>query len=229
MTLIFVEPGEKPDTINTLLYGPPGAGKSVAAGTAPGPILVLNAEGPNALRKARELSDAEFREVELAGSATLDEAYLYLAGDGKDVRTVVVDTIGEVYRVLLEELAGTGPAKIQHYGEVNTKIERFVRALRDLPVNLVLIAHESVDDIEGIPTRRPLTGGKKLPEQLMAQVDVVAYCQAVPGEGDNPTRYMGQLVEGRGRRAKDRSGALGKARELNITEWIEAATSKEND
>lgn len=186
----------------------------------------MNAEGQNALRRPRELSGAVIREVEFAGAETLDDVYLYLTKEGQDVRTVVVDTVGEVYRVLLEELAGAGPAKIQHYGEVNVKLERFVRALRDLPVNLVLVAHESIDDIEGIPTRRPLTGGKKLPEQLMGQVDVVAYCQAVPGEGDAPTRYMAQLVEGRGRRAKDRSGRLGKGRELNLTEWIETATSE---
>lgn len=217
----FVDPTEAPPTMNILLYGPPGTGKSVGACSAPGPILALNAEGPGALRFARGLYGDAVREVAVDSGAVLDEAYLYLKeGKGKE-RSVVLDTIGEVYRVLLEELAGGGRPSLQNYGDVNTKLERFIRALRDLELNVILVAHEQVDDADGVSTRRPATGGKKLPEQVMAQVDVVAYTGVVPATDDVPTRYVGQLVESTGRRAKDRTGALGTHRDLNLSEWID--------
>lgn len=227
--LEFVHPGDAPSTQNMLLYGPPGSGKTVGASTAPGPILWLNAEGPNALRFARKHSDAEIREVEVTGDGSLKSAFLYIREGNSGVQTIVMDTIGEAYRILLEEISAGKQPTLQNYGDVNTKLERFIRALRDVSINVVLLAHEEIADIEGIPTRRPVTGGRKLPEQVMAQVDVVAYTGVVPATEDAPAKYVAQLVESHGRRAKDRSGALGAAREVNLTEWIRIATGKEGD
>jgi len=55
--LQLVTPSEDPNT-NVLLYGPPKSGKTVAAASAPKPLLYLNADRPNATRFAR--SGAEF-------------------------------------------------------------------------------------------------------------------------------------------------------------------------
>lgn len=220
----FVEASERPPTLNVCLYGPGGTGKTVGACSAPGPILVLNAEGPGALRYSREMYGDKIREVEIEGEDTLDEAFLYLRdGKGKEA-TVVVDTVGELYGKILENKGGARPT-LQQYGDTNTKIERFVRALRDLPINVVLICHEQVDDGDGEITRRPMTGGKKLPEIIVAQMDVVAYTGVVPATEDEPAHYKGQLVEAGGRRAKDRTGRLGDFRDLDLTDWITTATS----
>lgn len=223
--LSFVTPGDTPATLNTLLYGPPGTGKSVAACSAPGPILYVNSEGPTALLKARQLNPkTEIREVAFENAATLDQTYLYLKDHGGKERTVVLDTIGEAHRALLDSYGGERPT-LQQYGDVNLKIERFVRALRDLPINVVLVAHEQIDDQDGALTRRPLTGGKKLPEVVMAMVDIVAYTGVVTGKDDAAPTYWGQVIEAEGRRCKDRSGALGEARQLDLTDWISTATA----
>lgn len=227
MSLTFATPSTAPPTINVLLYGPPGTGKSMGAATAPGPILYLNAEGPGAVRLVHQTYGEKIREVVVDGAKTLDEAFLYLRkGEGGE-KTVVIDTVGEVYRVLLEEISGgRSTPSLQNYGDVNTKIDRFVRALRDLEVNVVIIAHEQIEGEGDDQVRRPATGGKKLPEQVMAQVDVVAYTAVVPPTDDEPRKFMGQLVEAKGRRAKSRwMDALGSFRELDVSEWVDTVTA----
>lgn len=226
--LEFVKPSVAEPTLNILLYGPPGTGKSVGAASAPGPVLVLNAEGQGGLRKAREVHGADkVREVAVTGKAVLDEAYLYLRERKGAEKTVVVDTVGEVYRVLLEELGGDRPS-LQNYGDVNTTIERFVRALRDLAINVVLVCHEELvtDGTTGETMRQPVTGGKKLPGQLMAQVDVVAYTGVVIHDEGEP-EYVAQVVAAAGRHGKDRSGRLGSVLPVDLSVWVATATAVE--
>lgn len=222
----FIEPSKAPPTLNILLYGPGGTGKTVNACSSPGPILAANAEGEGALRFARGLhGNDKIREIDVTGANVLDEIYVYLKEGKGGEKTLILDSLGEIYQRLIDELAGTGRASLQNYGDINTKIERFIRAVRDLPINVVLIAHEQIDDEGGVVTRRPATGGKKLPEKIVAAVDVVAYCGVVPATDDAPTHWVGQLIEAGGRRAKDRTGALGDFRDLDLTEWIETGTA----
>lgn len=224
---------DKPTGWNFLLYGPPGQGKTVGACSAPGPVLVLNAEGPGGLRFARrKFGKQHLRPVRFVDQQTLGEVLAYLRGE-TDVQSVVIDSLGEIYAKLLRLLGGAKP-QIQHYGQVNTLLEDFIRSLRDLPLHVVLVAHEAVEDSdEGGALRRPATGGRQLPEKSMAMMDVVAYCgvkQDAEEEGGE-LHYLGQVVQARGRRAKDRSGSLGSSRELDLSEWVrvmDAAMAPDN-
>lgn len=220
--LTFVEPTTAPPTWNILLYGPGGSGKTMGACSAPGPVLVINAEGPGAIRKARETYKDAIKEVTFLGAETLDAVYVYLKKNDDGIQTLVVDSLAEIYSKLLKNLGGDHP-KIQHYDDVNKKIENFVKAVRDLPVNVILIAHEEIVEAEGETLIRPLTGGRKLPEKLVGAVDIVAYTGVVPKSEDAPTRWVGQLVEAKGRRAKDRTGVLGEVRDLDMAEWVHTA------
>lgn len=226
MPLEFVQPSATEPTLNFLLYGPAGTGKSTGAASAPGPILYGNAEGPNALRFARRtFGDEKFHEFPVKGKADLDAIYLHCR-DGCEERTVVLDSIGEVYEKLIHELGGDHPT-IQQWGDVNTMVKRFVLAMRDVPVNLVLICHEEIvrDEQTGEMLRQPVTGGRKLPSQLMQIVDVVGYTGVVPATDTEPAKYVAQLIAGNGRHGKDRTGVLGSYRDLNLSEWLEVATA----
>lgn len=230
--LQFVNAPAAPSTFNVLLWGQPKSGKSTAAATAPGPILWVNAEGPGALGFARKTAaerGTQIHEVVVDkkrrnAAAILDQVYLHVR-EGRDpqVRTVVVDTLAKVRDALIDQFVVPGSKNsLKQFGEVADKLGGFVNAMRDLPVNVVLLAHADIKDSdEDGRVVLPLIGGK-LTETIPGEVDVVAYCS--PLKTDDGIMYVGQLVEGRGRTGLgDRSGALGAERgfrPLDLSEWL---------
>jgi hypothetical protein len=225
--LTFAAAAAIPDTFNVLLYGPPKAGKTSAAATAPGPILWLNMEGGGALGYARRVAaqrGTEIHEVRPQRheklKPVLEDIYRHVStGAEPKVQTVVVDTLGKVRDHLARDIGGAHP-QIQHWGEVAKVIEQFVVTMRDQPVNLILLAHEAVKDADdGDRIVEPLIGGATT-AKVCGEVDVIAYCGRKEDEDGN-VEYLGVLVERRGRRAGDRSGGLGASRPLDLTEWLD--------
>lgn len=245
--LTFVTPPPRVESLKVLLYAGPGVGKSVGAGTAPGPILWLNAEGPDALRYARHVhGNDKIREVAVTSKATLDAAYRYARDPENGVRSIVVDTLGEVYAVLLGERAAASPGARKNggkptpgdYGDANNDLVRFVKALRDLPLNVILVAHEMTlevtDDNGDEGTEKfPFCGTNKpaVAQRLMGMVQVVGYVgRQAPETDDDEPSWVAQVVPAKGRKGKDRTVAgLGNYAPLDISAWLAAeakATSK---
>lgn len=229
--LIFNDAPTVPDTFNVLLYGKPKSGKSTAAATAPGPILWVNAEGPGALGFARKTAQARGTEIfeivvdqkQTSTTDLLDNVYRHVkSGAAPSCQTVVVDTLAKVRDQLIAQLVVKGSkASLPQYGQVADKLGGFIEALRNLPVNLILLAHVDAKDSEEGRMVDPLIGGA-LTEKIPGEVDVVAYTSSVVDD-DGARRYYGQLVEARGRIAGDRSGGLAGdrgIRELDLSEWL---------
>jgi hypothetical protein len=228
--LIFETPPEFPETVNFLLYGPPKTGKSSTAATAPGPNLWVNAEGPGALAYARKIAAQRGNEILEVRITRQSDARQVLRDVIKHVRdrvepvpaTVTVDTIAKVREALIRQIVVPGAKNsIQQFGEVARILREFVQTMRDLPVNLVLIAHQNVEDAEGERIVRPLIGGA-LTEEIPGEVDVIAYTHSFKDDDTGERRYVGQLVEAKGRIAGDRSGGLGAVRDLDLAEWLSA-------
>lgn len=230
--LTFVEPSLGLAGANIMLWGPNKSGKTSAGGSLPGPILWLNGQGPNALGYARKVAverSTVLREVHMPngrneGPVTpVLEAFVDALQTG-EYRSAVIDTVGNLRDRLAQEHGGDQPS-IQQWGKIAKTISRFTLALRDLPVHVLFIAHDDVsDDAEAGRIVSPLIGGKST-KDVMTEMDVIAYTGQLAQKGE-PTRYVGQLVDGNGRQGLgDRSGAIldpGQSfRDLDLAVWLE--------
>jgi hypothetical protein len=231
-TLTFATPTAPPG-LKVLLYGPSGVGKTTGALSAPGPILLLNAEGPDGPNYARAEQHRDLHEVEVSGYADLEAAYFHLRDRLGDEPTVVVDSLGEVYRVLLEDLSGKAiRPTLPQYGEATVRLERFCRSLRDLPHHVVWVTGERPikDEDTGGLEHLPITGTSNpdLGSKVMAMATVTGYCGYLAPEGgaESAGRWVAQLYNGHGRRGKDRTGRLNAAGgviDVDLTHWVELA------
>ena len=211
-----------PETFNVLLYGPPGTGKTTAAATAPGPIVWVNLEGTGAMSYARRLAaerGTELLEMQLRPDEDprerLRQAVHYCRTNQPG--TLVIDTWGKVRGQLAQAIGGDSPS-LPEWGMIGKELRTILQTLRDMPVNVVLICHEAITEEDGAVIIQPEIGGRSTGE-AMAEVDIVGYTGIV--EEDGKRVYMARLIDGNGRRAKDRSGALGTHRELDLSEWLE--------
>jgi hypothetical protein len=229
MPLEFVDPSADLN-VNVLLYGPPKTGKTVGACTAPGPILLVNADRPNATRYAHAHSEQAINEVKVHGLQTLIDVVNELHGSG-EYGSVVVDPIGELHRHVIEGISGRAiRPKLNDYGDVSVHVERFCRALCDLPLTAVFAAHETgqKDEDSGAFERLPWTGTSNpaLGSKIMAMVDIIGYTGVIQNAENADPRYVAQLLPGGGRKGGARFGNLGAVRDVNISEWVELAEAE---
>jgi hypothetical protein len=225
-SLIFVDPNTVDERWRVVLYGAPGVGKTVAATSAPGPIVALSADRPGAYRYARRHhAGTEIREARFSGSKSLRDVYDYVRGAQDEIGTVVLDPWNTMYDELVRENT-TGGGK-PNWQKVNDLALGVVRSFRDLDVNLVLVAHERREEDENGDTEAkvfPQLGGPALVQRLMAEVDIVARVFRREDEEAGPS-WHGQLVTARGYQCKDSTGVLGRVREVDLSEWFAAANA----
>lgn len=178
-------------TLAAVIHGESGAGKSYFGGTAPSPRLILDAEGGSRFikRNKRRVNwnpiegpppvddgtwDACF--VQILNWKSLANAYAYLAAGQHDFKSVVLDSLTEAQKRLVDDIAGTDQPTLQDWGTIGRNLEDMIRKFRDLtqhptkPINVVLLCLSHLRDGE---TRPFLKGAIEL--SLPAFVDVVGY------------------------------------------------------
>jgi len=144
-----------------------------------------------------ETIKADWPQVEILKAtqwADYDRIYHALLAGGHEYRTVVLDSISEILEHCKDQVMHEMKAdpeneqrdadvpSVREWGKILTRMLRLVRRYRDLPVNVIFIAHaENTKQSNGKMKWMPLVNGKfqmKLPQipdvvvfMYMAQVD----------------------------------------------------------
>ena len=137
---------EKSPTINVLVYGKPGSGKTILSGSASmvpemSPVLLVDIEGgTNSLRNTYPDVDT----VRVTSWPELLEICDYLADENTHYKTAVFDSLSEIQKLNMYynmRKAGKNPmeekADWDDWGKNLESMRFFVRATRDLPINVI--------------------------------------------------------------------------------------------
>lgn len=219
--------------IKLLLYGLPGSGKTTMAATAQdhpvlAPVLFLSFE-------AGLLSIAERGDIDYVGIESMEdveEIFEALRGGINGFakyNTIVIDSGSELYtRALLEATASStardnsrgrertlDDVQLEDYGRASRQTYRIFRAMRDLPLNLIVTAHAKFNYAQGADRRSsepvevvPAFSGQ-LATQLMGIFDFVHYLYVADDERYLLTRETGAYkAKTRGFTFADRLGQV---------------------
>jgi len=146
--------------MNILVYGEPGSGKTHLAGTAQdvptmADVHVFNIDGgimtlaPRGDIHATDIRSVDELEHELFKIANHDKKY-------ESTKTVVIDNITELQTLALENITtrefaarrkkdknySVDEVYLEDYGVAGKQLARVLRGFRDLPVNVIYIAHK---------------------------------------------------------------------------------------
>ena len=191
-------------TINVVVYGAAGAGKTSLIKTLPGKVLVISAEAG-----LLSLSGFDADVVEIKNVDDLREVHAFLDKGGHGYDWVCLDSLSEIGEIcLLSERASHRDVR-QAYGALIEKMLGVCRAFRDLPVNVYMSAKEErfKDESTGRLMSALSMPGAKLGQQIPYLFDEVLRFVVGKDEEGNVVRALQTAAEPNAD-AKDRSGKL---------------------
>ena len=172
------------ESINLLIYGDSGVGKTVLGGTAPKALFLSTETGT--ISAKRQNSKAKVWRIKTWED--LEAAYKYLAEDDHDFEWIVLDSVTKMQQQLIrdtldkrvEKRGDSDPdiPEIADHQKFQNKFKRFMTAFIELPVNTLFTATAMrKEDEEGDDIVLPSIEGKgyAIANYACAEMDVVAY------------------------------------------------------
>ncbi len=223
--LDLVKPDSRAQTLNLLIYGKPGVGKTTFLGTAEDDVrsrdvMLVDIEGGvlSIGHRGKHLDIAPMK------PGVISRVYTHLNEDEHNYKTVCLDTVTELQKFAMAQIMNDVTAskpdrdadmpQLQEWGKCIEQVRRIIRMYRDLPVHFIATAHEQdvKDERSGEITCGPSLPGK-LALELPGFFDIVGrlYTTTTKNEKTNEMQIERRLmVQPTGKYiAKDRSGKLG--------------------
>ena len=192
-------------TLNIVVYGQAGAGKTSLIKTLPGRVLVVSAEA--GLLSLRGF-DADVAEVATVDDLRAVHGVLAKGGHGYD--WVAVDSLSEIAELVLAAEKAKTPDPRKAYGTLVDQMMAVCRAFRELPINVYMSAKaERVKD-EGTGRLMEVLSmpGAKLSNQIPYLFDEIFSLAVGKDRDSGEIIRMLQTAPEPTSDAKDRSGRL---------------------
>lgn len=218
-TLTTVE--EEPEYLKILIYGEPGVGKTVLAGSASevadmSPVLYIDIEGgtmPLSVMYPKIVKNKE----QITGIKQIEDLYNELRFMNHPYQTVVIDSLSELQKISMASIMADVvkadrsrdpdvPSQ-REWGKNIEQVRRIVRYYRDLPMHVIMISHDKeIENDKRAVTKQTVSMPGKLAKEIPGFFSTVAfmYVQQVRGKPRRmlQTRQSGVVV------AKDRTCRL---------------------
>ena len=219
--------------IKALVYGLSGIGKTALAATTGDLANTVIASAENGLLSLREY------DIDVQVIDTIDDLYglwNWLTTDpaGLSKKWLIVDSISEIAEVILiNQKKVTVNGKLvdprQAYGAMQDQMIALIRAFRDLPLNVVMIAKcEKAQDENGRMLNYPSTPGNKLGQQLPYLFDEV-WAMRIQKDASGIDHRVIQTQPCFNWTAKDRSGSLDDLEKPNLAEILAKITNTQTE
>lgn len=147
---------------NFLFYGQTATGKTTISATFPGPILWIVCSGSNEPGELTSINTPEYhkkvKQVVLQSPEEIRELASYLKDNHKSFSTVILDHATGLQDLVLKFILGLqelppqlswGLASQQQYGQLGLQMKEMLRALLNLPQEVVILAQEREFNTEG--------------------------------------------------------------------------------
>lgn len=208
------------NTVKMLVYGDPGVGKTVFSCSGDRTIFIDVEGGSLSIQKRIKAKKVARKRFD-----TFDEIEEFVRGlreKGSKADTLVIDSITELQKKLMDSIVAQHPEVKRPYGDgltvgdwgYNTeRMRRFIRMARDLDMNVIFtaLAMDEKNEMTGAVKTLPKMSSK-LSADVCGYVDIVGYLYVdnVTNEDGESVPVRRMLVQPVGMYyAKDRSGALG--------------------
>jgi hypothetical protein len=208
---------------NMMVYGRSGVGKTRLSGSSHAVpdmqrVLLLDIEG-GWLTLRKDFPGVET--VRVGSWKDVQAVYDELYAGGSGIQTVILDSLTEIQKfnmdqIMLNLIESKGDERdmdvpsIREWGKNLEQTRRFVRAFRDLPINVIFTALEREDkDRAGRPIKLPSLSGK-MAQEVAAFLDIVLYLNIKEVETPDGKKLI-RVLQSQATEttvAKDRSGLL---------------------
>lgn len=201
--------------VRATVYGWSWVGKTVFWWTAPKPIFASAENGLLSIVSTLWYSPDY---VAINSVESLQELYKFLKDWSHDYQTLVIDSMTEINEMIKEKIEKKiwRPMQIKEWGELAKQVKWIIRAMRELPIHVILICQEklSTDDDGHVINVKPMLNWKNA-DEIAYMMDIVAYMYINNrGERIITTSPSEKLV------SKDRTWLLQTDVSLNFNDWV---------